>query len=317
MTRFNSIVFVIILVGVLVLSGCAGNKGYVSKTTYSFARNVTKAGGLDVKDVSWEKVQKAREEALAKGAPVADSGPSVLGAASYGVVHGLNMGSLLSGGLGALAWMSVGNSVDPSVYNQVFVWMPKELAADPEIACDKIVGMVRDAYEKALSETKFPQGYSVSTELETRVVRERYKRTGYFGSVEGMKDSEIEIVYREIGPHRVMKPFRLTPVKVLPESGNAPDFIFSGSAWSYRFPFPAGNTVLDLRPKKPVYLPELPDFEVWKRTSQFLPEWVSIYLSPMAGVSIADGEGGFTFLKYPVVLHQGLVHYFIEPPPKS
>ncbi len=316
MQRLFSIT-VSILAACLVLSGCAGNKAYVSKTTDSFARNVTKAGGLNVKDVSWEKVQKAQEEALAKGAPVADSGPSVLGAASYGAIHGARLGSLLSGGLGALAWMSVGNSVDPALYNQVFVWMPKELAADPEIACDKIVGMFRDAFEQALSETALPPGYSISTELETRVVRERYKRTGYFGSVEGMKDSEIEIVYREIGPYRVMKPFRLTPVKVLPEPGNAPDFISSGSVWSYRFPFSAGNTVLDLRQKKPAYLPELPDFEVWKRTSQLLPEWVSIYLSPISGVSIADGEGGFTFLKYPMVLHQGQVHYFIEPPPKS
>jgi hypothetical protein len=309
-------IITIFLAFCLALSGCAG-KAYISDPGHSFARNVTKAGGLNVKDVPWEKVQKAREEALAKGAPVANSEPSVLGAASYGVVHGLNMSSLLSGGLGALAWMSTGNSVDPAIHNQVFVWMPMEMAEEARGACEKIMDMVRDAYEKALSETTFPPGYSISTELETRVIRERYKKTGYFGSVEGMSNSDIEVAYGEIRPLEVMKAFRLTPVKVLPEPGVGPDFISPGKVWSYRFPLIAGRTVLDLRQKPAVYLPELPDFEVYKRTSELLPEWVVLYLSPRQYISMADGKGGFTFLEYPVVLHQGQIHYFIEPPPKS
>lgn len=301
-----------ILIAALVLSGCA-TKPYVSDPEHSFAWNVTKAAEVNVKDVSWEKVQKARAEALAKGVPV-DNRPTALGATAYGVVHGLNMGSLLSGGLGALAWMSTGTDVDPSMYSKVLVWMPKEMADYPEKASEKIVSMVRSAYEKALAQTPFPKGYTVSTEEQTVHFGEFYKRTGYFISGnECSNQQRPDAWYKQIQAPIVMKAFRLKPVKVLPEAGLSPDFASDGESWTYSLPL-SGKTFFD--EKSSQFLPKFPDLEVFRHTSANLPSWLSIYLSPVSQISMADGNGGFKFLEYPIILNQGKIHYFIEPPPQ-
>lgn len=313
-------IFILLAAG-LVLSGCAGMtkpKPYVSDPEHSFAWNVARAGGIEVKDVPWEKVQKAQEEALAKGAPAGDSGPSALGAATFGVVHGLSMGSFLHGGLGVLSFLSTGtgNKPDPRRMSTIFVWMPKKMAANSEEAGAQISEMVRNAYEKALSETKFPLGYTVSTEKKTVIVKERFKRKGYFVTGNEVEIDKIDARYREVRLPYVMKPFRPYPVTILPEVGISPDFISLGETWTYKVTV-FGRSYLDLTSSPAQYLPKLPDFEVYRRMSEMMPEWVKIYLSPASYISMSDGNGGFTFLKYPLILNQGKAHLFVEPKPKN
>lgn len=316
--KSHSIIVVLLAAG-LVLSGCAGMtkpKPYVSDPEHSFAWNVARAGGIKVKDVPWEEVQKAREEALAKGAPVADSGPSALGAASYGVVHGLSTGSFLHGGLGALSWLSLGGSHDSSEFSAVLVWMPKAMAASPEKAGEKIETMVRKAYEKALAETVFPPGYTVSTELKTILVGKRLKRIGYFISGNECDNKNIDARYHIIHFPMLAKAFHLKGVKMLPDKGVAPNFVFSGECWTCHLPI-YGCTFVDNSEFLPKKLPKFPDLEVFRRTSENLPDWVSIYLSPASKISMSDENGGFKFLELPLIMNKGKTHFFVEPPLKQ
>lgn len=308
---------IILLAAGLVLSGCAGMtkpKPYVSDPKHSFAWNVAQAGGIEVKDVPWEKVQKAREEALAKGAPVGDSGPSALGAATYGVVHGLSTGSFLHGGLGVLSFLSTGGSHKACEFSSVLIWMPKDMAESPEEAGEKIETMVRKAYEKALAETEFPPGYTVSTELQTIRVGENLTRTGYF--ISGNECDKKNIVSRYYGIGLPIKQKMFGFEKQLPNRVVSPNFVFGGDSWICHIPV-CGYTFVDKSDFLSKKFPKFPDLEVFKRTSKNLPKWASIYLSPASYISMSDGNGGFKFLKHPLVLNQGKIYLFIEPKPKN
>lgn len=153
------------------LAGCAtAPTPYPYNPKQSEALNIARAAKLsDVRDIPWDRYQKARDKALAKGAKL--DRPSLAGPAISGVATYLSRVRPLPG-LGAgkagtvdFALMWLGKPDSASVQSRLIAWMPRDMARTPEEAQIKMTELLSSAVKSAAAGTTWPAGMRVAPEV--------------------------------------------------------------------------------------------------------------------------------------------------------
>jgi hypothetical protein len=303
------------------LAGCASTPppvAYKSNPRWSEARNVMEAAHIPgMQDISYQKYQEAKNTALAKGMKL-DTGPSVLGGTTFGALNYMSPPTGFSSGaaglMGLASWMLTSDK-HPGLDSHIFAWMPDEGLASEDAALTKFYGILKEAITKTVNEFAWPDGYQASI----------------LGGVYSRYDNRINVMITggdcdkaEIlcGYHGFIAP--------LPRHEPAPDILGSGNAYVFgRLPIEgkhwliipgvSKSKVFNPEPGKPksasnsVWYAGFPDLEFYTALTRNLPKWVYIYLAPQHW-SIYDGTK-YILPKYPVVINQGRVLYFVEPAP--
>jgi hypothetical protein len=282
--------FFTIVCSALLLGGCATTKvsePYQSRADLSFANNVLHAAGVNnVSDTSYEAFEKAN-----RSGRVHDNSRGLVGATSYGVLSGINAGSFLSGGLGALVWMGTTDGSRWDLYPSFYGWIPVEMAADAKQAQQLIRDMLYTAAAEALAEVDLPEGYVMDSEPHPK-----------FGwpMINGGECNQGKTIcaYRFIGG-------------VEEQTQKAPDFLGGYDAWRAQMVI-YGSYAVDRVPQ-----PRFPDTEVYLKMSQQLPEWLFGYMAPAKKIISHCDQDACRFIEAPYLVNQGQILLFVEPKPEE
>jgi len=254
-------------------SGCAAPKPYVSDPENSHALNVLRAAGARyIKDVEVEDFEKQKVEGVGHGD---------LLTSAWLVLFGGGWGTGLS------YWGATDDA--PEASSHIFAWMPKEMAENGKEANDILRELVAQALGKALTgpdAVEMPEWYEVGDVKQ------------YLVEIEG-RDCDKVMVGCQYGIPRRTKPGKM---------GFAPDFLGSKEAWE--FTFNQKNAPWLFFASLKTNAPDSPDTDVYLKASEYLPEWVFLYLAP--GISSRTSEG-FAPQPYPALLNQGKIYYFVKP----
>ena len=323
----NSIYIGIALAVSSALTACVtAPAAYPYNPKQSEALNIARAAKLsDLRDIPWDRYQKARDEALAKGVKLdrpSLAGPAISGAATYfsnvRPLPGLGSGTAATVDA-ALMWLGKPDSA--SAKSQLIAWMPRDMARTPEEAQTRMTEILSSAIRSAAAETKWPTGKRVAPE-NIQVQKDPSKRVILVPISGGECDSELI---------RCMYPFFLG--NKLPRASLAPELLGGNEAYEFTATSSIdsatwsseGRSYRELSaPKREVpaldkvktWHPVLPDVEFYSAISSRLPKWAYLYLTPADDrVSIPTEDGQRAFLRFPVMLHQGQAMFFIEPDP--
>lgn len=301
------------------LVGCAGASApmaYRYDPSFSEARNVMEAGHIGgLQDLPYQKYQEAREAVLKKGIDL-DTGATLAGGAAFGALNfispppGFRAGG--AGLAGLAAWLLI-DTTHPGTSSHIFAWMPADEASSPEQAKMKLYKIFKDALAAAIKDTSWPKGYSVN--LKERA--ETSAKDGFVGEIEAViSGSDCDDNFVRCG----YRGFR-TP---LPRSETAPDFLGGGNAYVWRWPVEGRYwAIVPDQSKSKVsshgttveWYAEFPDVDFYEAFTRHLPKWVYVYLAPQRWSHDVDGK--YVLPRYPVVVNQGRVLYFIEPVPTT
>lgn len=292
----------------------------------SEALNIARAAKLsDLRDIPWDRYQKAHDEALAKGVKLdrpSLAGPAISGAATYfsnvRPLPGLGSGTAATVDA-ALIWLGKPDSA--SAKSHLIAWMPLDMVRTPEEAQTKMTEILSLAIRNAAAETKWPAEMRVAPE-DIQAQKDPSKRVILVPISGGECDRELI---------RCMYPFFLG--NKLPRASRAPELLGGGEAYE----FTATNSIdsatwssegrsyrelstpkreLPALDKVKTWRPVLPDVEFYSAISSRLPKWAYLFLTPADDrVSIPMEDGRRAYLRFPVILHQGQAMFFIEPDP--
>ncbi len=303
------------------LAGCASTSPpveYKNNPQWSEARNVMEAAHIHgMTDLPYKKYQEAKEEALKKGMKL-DTGPSLLGGTTFGALNYISPPTGFSSGaaglMGVASWLLIGND-HPGLQSRIFVWMPMDTSSSPEDAQQRIIKLLDDAAEAAIRETHLPDGYTANTKT---IQYDSPKRPIRFLNISG-PDCDKEYMYCGYGA--------LGGFSGIPQADIAPDFLGGSNAyvWHYikydhYFSHQIGQSkylsiARDGRGFAKEWYAVFPDVEFFQAFTRHLPKWVYVYLAPQRWSGQVDGK--YALPKYPVVINQGRVFYFIEPAPAT
>jgi len=314
--HMKSLTIVFALAGTLI--GCASTPvKYEGDAKHSEAWNIARAAGIgDLRDVPYEKYAKAREDAMRRG-QLLDDGPGVAGAVAFSALNysspptGFSNGSAML--MGAIAWMGA-PSKSHAINSGFFAWMPRHLAATPDEAAANLTALLVEKLKTAMAQTLLPSGYQ-------------------YGEVEVTKYwliARIDGPGCDHGAHRcgfvITKPTR-------PALYPAPSFIGQqGDVWAWRayshgsykgvtqgalgiFPSKAEMSSTEDFSYAKTWAAGFPDLEFFKVLTKTLPTWCYVYLAPQRWS--ARYENRWVLPRYPVVISEGKVMYFVEPEPKA
>ncbi|MHB1141425.1 MAG: hypothetical protein ACYC1T_06695 [Sulfuricaulis sp.] len=326
-TRKSIYIISIVLVVSSGLASCATSPTpYPYNPKQSEALNIARAAKLsDLRDIPWDRYQKARDKALAKGATL--DRPTLAGPAISGVATYLSRVQPLAG-LGAgtagtvdFALMWLGKPDSASAQSRLIAWMPRDMARTPDEAQMKMTELLSSAIKSAAAETAWPAGMRVVPE-NIQVQKDPSKRVIIVPVSGGKCDDELI---------RCMYPFFLGNKP--PRASRAPELLGGREAYEFTATSSIDSTTWSSEgrsyrelstPKREIpaldrvktWRPVLPDVEFYSAISSHLPKWAYLYLTPADDrVSIPTEDGQRAFLRFPVILHQGRAMFFIEPNP--
>lgn len=309
------------------LAACATSPAsYPYNPKHSEALNIARAAKLsDLRDVPWDQYQKARDEALAKGAKLdrpSLAGPAVSGVATYlSKVRPLPGLGARTAGTVDVALMWLGKPDSASAQSRLIAWMPRDMARTPEEAQTRMTEILSSAIRSAAAETKWPTGKRVAPE-NIQVQKDPSKRVILVPISGGECDNELI---------RCMYPFFLGNKP--PRASLAPEVLGGGEAYEFTAISSIDSTTWSSEgrsyrelstPKREIpaldkvktWRAVLPDVEFYSAISGRLPKWAYLYLTPADDrVSIPTEDGRRAFLRFPVMLHRGQAMFFIEPDP--
>lgn len=315
-----------VLTVLALLAGCAGapkkeapKPPYRSDPNHSKALNILMAADYvgdpakaPVKDVPWEKLETAFSE----------PGTRLTGVGDLAVHGGFAVMNLLNPAAGftalaalpfsvlALLTSDVGASTHPLARPLDFGWYPKDPQEPLLEGHRRIENLWNRAFFDAVLEVAPEHGYR--TELrdrETIAVKKRfsgYKQHTF--EAENIIHIEGGGCWREnINCYFVPIEYynRIQKLYGQEKHFTAPAFLGGQTArrWHYH------SLVKQLQEK--IQDPAFPIFEVLRAASARLPEGLYLYLPPDS-VPLGGDQGR---LKMPVVLDQGKILYFVQPPP--
>ena len=282
MKQTYAYISLVILLVALTLGGCAAPKPYVSNPKVSEAQNIIRAAG-------------AAHNLDVVAPDNGSSASTVAGAVAHSLSHG---GSLLTspglrGGADLLASLVLG-SKDPETHSQIIAWMPKEMASSALDAKEKLSAIISEAMWKGLNDTPFPNPFTPAPTKDLNT---------FFVDGPGCVNKR--------GGTPCVYDYLLTDPKILP----SPAFLGGSDSWAWTMDDNGGRSHLSPSTFTGDTKPHFPDYQVYKKMSANLPEWVFIYLAPSYGswrVSVERQDGTFGYLSMPVVLNQGKTLYFLK-----
>ncbi|AJF08139.1 hypothetical protein [Geoalkalibacter subterraneus] len=270
--------FIAMALCLMVATGCAAPKPYVSDPESSHALNVLRAAGARyIKDVKAEDFEKQKVEGVKRGGPAI---PAMI--------------TLLGGGfLPALSYWSVHDDA-PEATSFVFAWMPEDMAENGKEANDKLRRIVAKAFARALTgenAVELPSWFEVG-EIEE-----------YF----------VEITGKGCDGPKIGCQYSISTRKKPGKKGFSPDFLGGSPAWIFTFE-DKNAPLLYFYSNKRDFPTISPDYQVYLEASKYLPEWVFLYLAPgKHGYVSVRTENDFEMLNYPVVFNQGESYFFVKP----
>ncbi|MFD0391763.1 hypothetical protein P7L64_00040 (plasmid) [Tistrella bauzanensis] len=197
---------------------------------------------------------------------------------------------------GALGFLSGATGPKAPTWPVMIAWVPTDVASTSSDVVDSVVGAIETA-NVAQSVSKFVPDVSVSKNVERtgknkigyRIdysfitpLCEKAKRCGYQLNISTPK---------EISPIHPPSAEHINP-GILSTSG-FPDYSYVPDKWGAD-----GMSVF-------------PDYDIMRDFSSRLPNWIYLYF-PANTVAYRKDENRMGFLKYPIILHQGKILFFVK-----
>lgn len=248
----------------------------------SEALTVAKAAGFrKIRDVTSKDIDAAK--ITSSGSPVAMGTIGVATkAGAMTPAHGLSSSAAgnfaLAGAL--LSSLPVGYAESSP---RVLVWMPKELAASPEEAAEKLRELFVEAYRASLPDAQVDLAERASGKKKSQ--RKKYLR------ISSAQCADCEVFAPLLQAER------------LPKEGKAPEFLDGGNAYIWGRPGWKGEGLFGGYPWTLTEFSPTDRQHSLERLSANLPDWVYIFAP-------ADAE---KLAPYAQIFHQGEVLLFIQP----
>lgn len=296
------------LVGVfflaLLIPGCASSP----KAPFPEAPKQSKAWNL-----AWPAGIKIRDQKVPKNVTKGSERGLVGGAAAGGLGYikpppGFSPG--FGGALSALSWMT--NNETMSERSRLIAWIPTSEAETAEEAAEMIRVMVEGALTQAAQEGSYRSSYKYS-DTSSNITRDFTLVSAIYSGGDCtpgvLYTPEVGEVYCGI---LVELPSREVSTRYYKLIKTKDPNIFGGKdAW-----FVMGTLHRSIDDKEGdwsrSYRAGIPEVEVLMEASRRLPEWAYVYISSNYSSHYNEEEERFTYLMYPLVLHQGEPLYFIR-----
>lgn len=299
---------------------------------HSEALNIARAAGMDdIRDLPWVKYQEIVADKKMNSGQIDQRsliGPSISALSVYfGNVKPLGLSAGKAGALDFVMNLSKPNKA--SSQSRLIAWMPIEMAANEEDAQKRMTAIFVSAIKNAAAEMKWPPGIRVEEERIQIDLAERKGRTKSIvvhltGDSCDLKTVRCAYAFwlgtmsakRQASPAALGSVDSYAFLALNSDYGKSSAWTFGNSGSYLELDAPKSDVLY--RDKVKARKAVLPDLEFYTTLSRYLPAWAYIYLTPAnERVSIPIEDGRRTFLRFPVMLHQGRMLLFVEPTPSK
>lgn len=299
---------------------------------HSEALNIAFAAAMDdIRDLPWAKYQEIMADKKINIGQIDQRSllaPSVSALSVYfGNVKPLG---LSAGKASALDFvMNLSRPDKASSQSRLIAWMPAGMAASEEDAQKRMTAIFISAIKNAAAEIKWPPGVRANDERIQVDLAERKGRTKSI-VVHLTGDScdlkTVRCVYafwlgtmsakRQAAPAALGSVDSYAFLALNSDYGKSSTWTFGNNGSYLELDAPKSDVLY--RDKVKARKAALPDLEFYTALSRHLPSWAYIYLtSANERISIPIEDGQRTFLRFPVMLHQGRMLLFVESKPSK